>query len=85
MEFGIKSGQPQKQRSACLVVGVFEGKRLSQTAEELDKASEGHLTAVLKRGDLEGKFGQMLLLYQVPGVLAERVLLVGCGKERPWA
>lgn len=24
----------------------------------------------------------MLLLHQVPGVLSERVLLVGCGKER---
>ncbi|MDG2785609.1 leucyl aminopeptidase, partial [Vibrio parahaemolyticus] len=29
-----------------------------------------------------GKPGQMLLLHQVPGVLSERVLLVGCGKER---
>ena len=24
----------------------------------------------------------MLLLHQVPGILSERVLLVGCGKER---
>jgi leucyl aminopeptidase len=36
----------------------------------------------LRRGDLEGKTGQMLLLHQVPNVLSERVLLVGCGKER---
>src|SRR5699024_9270694 len=42
----------------------------------------GYLSSLLRRGDLEGKVGQTLLLHQVPGVLSERVLLVGCGKER---
>ncbi len=82
MEFSVKSGSPEKQRSACIVIGVFEPRRLSGVAEQLDRASEGYLSSLLRRGDLEGKAGQMLLLHQVPGVLAERVLLVGCGKER---
>jgi leucyl aminopeptidase len=82
MEFGVKSGSPEKQRSACIVVGVFEPRRLSAVAEQLDRVSDGYLSALLRRGDLEGKTGQMLLLHQVPGVLSERVLLVGCGKER---
>ena len=82
MEFSVKSGSPEKQRSACIVVGVFEPRRLSGVAEQLDKACDGYLSALLRRGGLEGKAGQMLLLHQVPGVLAERVLLVGCGKER---
>jgi leucyl aminopeptidase len=82
MEFSVKSGSPEKQRSACIVVGVFEPRRLSPVAEQLDKISDGYLSSLLRRGDLEGKAGQMLLLHQVPGVLGERVLLVGCGKER---
>jgi leucyl aminopeptidase len=82
MEFSVKSGSPEKQRSACVVVGVFEPRRLSPVAEQLDKISDGYLSSLLRRGDLEGKPGQMLLLHQVPGVLSERVLLVGCGKER---
>ncbi len=82
MEFGVKSGSPEKQRSACIVVGVFEPRRLSAVAEQLDRVSDGYLSSLLRRGDLEGKSGQMLLLHQVPGVLSERVLLVGCGKER---
>ena len=82
MEFGVKSGSPEKQRSACIVVGVFEPRRLSAVAEQLDRVSDGYLSSLLRRGDLEGKAGQMLLLHQVPGVLSERVLLVGCGKER---
>ena len=82
MEFSVKSGSPEKQRSACIVVGVFEPRRLSSVAEQLDRISDGYLSSLLRRGDLEGKAGQMLLLHQVPGVLSERVLLVGCGKER---
>ena len=82
MEFGVKSGSPEKQRSACIVVGVFEPRRLTPVAEQLDIISEGYISNLIRRGDLEGKAGQMLLLHHVPNVLSERVLLVGCGKER---
>ncbi|WP_163937891.1 leucyl aminopeptidase [Paraferrimonas sp. SM1919] len=82
MEFHVKSGSPEKQRSACIVVGVYEPRRLSGIAEQLDQISEGYISNLLRRGDLEGKPGQMLLLHHVPNVLSERVLLVGCGKER---
>ncbi|QBY05003.1 leucyl aminopeptidase [Thalassotalea sp. HSM 43] len=82
MEFSVKSGSPEKQRSACIVVGVYEPRRLSAVAEQLDDISGGYISNLLRRGDLEGKPGQMLLLHQVPNVLSERVLLVGCGKER---
>ncbi len=82
MEFNVKSGSPEKQRSACIVVGVYEPRRLSGVAEQLDKVSDGYLSNLLRRGDLEGKPGQMLLLHNVPNILSERVLLVGCGKER---
>ncbi|MBE1298509.1 MAG: leucyl aminopeptidase [Alteromonadaceae bacterium] len=82
MEFHVKSGSPEKQRSACIVVGVFEPRRLTAVAEQLDAISEGYISNLLRRGDLEGKAGQMLLLHHVPNVLSERVLLVGCGKER---
>ncbi|EPM1430790.1 leucyl aminopeptidase [Proteus mirabilis] len=82
MEFNVKSGSPEKQRSACVIVGVFEPRRLSPIAEQLDKISDGYISALLRRGELEGKVGQSLLLHHVPNVLSERVLLIGCGKER---
>ena len=82
MEFSVKSGSPEKQRTACIVVGVFEPRRLTPVAEQLDKISDGYLSNLLRRGDLEGKPGQVLLLHHVPNILSERVLLVGCGKER---
>lgn len=82
MEFSVKSGSPEKQRSACIVVGVFEPRRLSPITEQLDKISDGYISALLRRGELEGKVGQSLLLHHVPNVLSERILLIGCGKER---
>ncbi|MBC3765495.1 leucyl aminopeptidase [Neptunicella marina] len=82
MEFSVKSGSPEKQRSACIVVGVFEPRRLTPVAEQLDEISGGYISNLIRRGDLEGKAGQMLLLHHLPNILSERVLLVGCGKER---
>ncbi|MFY9329692.1 MAG: leucyl aminopeptidase [Georgfuchsia sp.] len=82
MEFSIKSGTPEKQRSATMVVGIFESRTLSPAAAAIDKASKNHLGKLLKSGDLDGKTSSSLLLHGVPGIMAERVLLVGLGKEK---
>ena len=82
MEFSIKSGSPEKQRSGCVVVGVFEGRKLTASAQAIDAASGGFVSEVLRRGDLEGSLGKTLLLHAVPKVPADRILLVGLGRER---
>ncbi len=80
MEFTIKSTQPEKQRAACIVAGVYESRQLSATAQQLDSLSNGYLGKILASGDLDGKAGSTLLLHHVPGIHSERVLLVGLGK-----
>ena len=82
MDFSVKSGNPEKQRTACLVLGVYESRRLSPDAEHFDGACDGYLSNLLRRGDMEGKIGQALLLVHTPVALCDRVLLVGCGRER---
>jgi leucyl aminopeptidase len=84
VEFSIKTGAPEKLKTGCAVVGVFESRKLTAPADALDKASKGHIANLLKRGDLDGKAGSTLLLHQVPGVAAERVLLVGLGKAEEY-
>ena len=81
LEFSIKSGAPEKQHAGCLVIGVFEGRKLSAPASALDQASEGYITAIVQSGDMDGKAGSTLLLHKLPGVAADRVLLVGLGAE----
>ena len=82
MEFTVKSGNPEKQRTACLVLGIYESRRLSMAAEQFDNACGSYLSNVLRRGDIEGKIGQSLLLIHTPNALCDRVLLIGCGRER---
>ena len=74
LEFSIKSGAPEKQRSACVVVGVFDNRKLSDPAVDIDRASDGYLSEILRGGDMDGKAGSTLLLHKVPNVLAERIL-----------
>ncbi|MEQ1767696.1 MAG: leucyl aminopeptidase [Methylotenera sp.] len=81
MEFSIKNDNPEKLHSDCVIIGVYESQKLSNAAQSLDKASDGYLTSILKRGDLEGKADTTLLLHSLPGVASHRVLLVGLGKE----
>ena len=82
MEISIKSGSPEKQRTACVAVGVFENRKLSLAGQIVDQAAKGYLADILRRGDMDGKTGTTLVLHNVPGLTADRVLLVGLGKEK---
>ena len=80
MEFSIKPGAPAAGRSGCIVVGVYQPRKLSAAAAALDRGAKGYLAGIVRRGDMDGKLGTTLLLHNVPSVACERVLLVGLGK-----
>ena len=86
MEFSTKALDWAKAgalaaKSDCLVIGLFESQTLAGAAKALDVATKGLVTRLVKLGDFEGKRGTSLLLHEVAGVGAARVLLVGLGKE----
>ncbi|MFZ0500365.1 MAG: leucyl aminopeptidase [Steroidobacteraceae bacterium] len=66
----------------CLVVGVFEEGELSEQARAIDAASGGRLKKLLSRGDFPGKPGDTLLVTDLPGLDATRMLLTGLGKKK---
>jgi aminopeptidase A. Metallo peptidase. MEROPS family M17 len=82
MQYFVKSGNPEKQRVACVVLGIFQRRQPSEPAAAVDAASGGAVGAIMRRGDMDGKAGTTLLLHNVPGVFADRLLLVGLGRER---
>ncbi len=83
MEFSTKFAMPEKHQVACVAAaGVFESRKLSDAADALDKAAHGQIRELLRSGDMDGKMGSTRLLYRVAGVAAERVLLVGLGREK---
>ena len=47
MDFNVKTGDSDKLRSACVVVGVCAPRHLSPAADRLDKASRGQLRDLL--------------------------------------
>src|SRR5260370_24378534 len=82
MEFNTKFAIPEKNAVACVTAGVFESRKLSGAADALDKAAHGQIRELLRSGDMDGRIGTTRLLYRVRGVAAERVLLVGLGREK---
>ncbi len=79
MEFNATTADPKSQTMDAVVVGVFDRRQLSNAAAELDRASDGYISTVVDSGDIDGKADTSLLLHNVPGISARRVLLVGCG------
>jgi leucyl aminopeptidase len=83
MEFSIKTLSPETAKAGCVVVGVHSGKELTPPAKRLDQVARGALRKALD--DLAGKAGSTLLLRALPGVAAERVLLVGLGERKEFS
>ncbi len=89
MDFSIKACDWSKGstngfltgKSDCIVIGIFESQTLSGAALEIDAATKGLLTRIIKAGDMDGKNGSTLFLHEVSGIGASRVLLVGLGKQ----
>ena len=82
MDFSIKAFSTKnaiaEQKAGCVVVGVYEGGKLTPSAKVFD--DKGSIGAALKSGDISGKAGSTLLLHR-PAANAKRVLLVGLGAE----
>jgi leucyl aminopeptidase len=80
MKFTVKSEHPASAKTGCVILGVFERRKLSEPANRFDKTTRGLLARLLANGDMDGKSGQTLLVHHPHGAKCERVLLVGCGK-----
>ena len=82
MEFSIKALTPEHRKTGCLVLGVHSNAdtlTLSSAARAADQASHGAIKRLLKRGDLAPRAGATLLVHDLEGIAAERVLLVNFG------
>ena len=81
MDFLVKSSSVETLKTSALVLTVNEQLQLDSQGQLIDSLSEGALSNHLKSGDIQGKLGQTLLLHSLPNLSAQRVLLVGTGKD----
>ena len=81
MEFSTHTSVSIHQaKTAALSVGIFTDSVLSPAADVIDRACNGAIRALLK-AEFTGKAGSTLVLRNLPGVTAARVVLVGLGKQ----
>ncbi|MEM7284455.1 MAG: leucyl aminopeptidase [Pseudomonadota bacterium] len=81
MQFSAATAAPEKQKTDCAIVGVYQGKKLSRAAKQLDGALQGQISRALKAGDISDSIGRTLLLQAPNKAKALRVMVVGCGKK----
>ncbi len=84
MEFStLTTSSLHQSKTAALAVGIFKDGVLSPAADTIDQASEGAIRAVLK-SEFTGKAGSHLVLRNLSGVRAERIILVGLGDQKKY-
>ena len=81
MKTALKTSNPVRLVTDCLVIAVAAKNKFSAEAKEIDIASGKRLSSVLENGDFDGSLGTSLMLQGLEGVKAKRVLLVGCGDK----
>ena len=80
MQFTTTDTAAAAVETDCLIVGRADSD-LSGALADIDSASDGLISRLRDSGDLPVKAGQTLLLHAVPGIAADRVLVVGLGKS----
>ena len=81
MKTALKTSNPVRLVTDCLVIAVAAKNKFSAEAKEIDIASGKRLSSVLENGDFDGSLGTSLMLQGLESVKAKRVLLVGCGDK----
>ena len=82
MEFFTTTAKPSRRAVDCVIVGVYSKTRLSLGAQDIDSASRGQISRLLKSGDIAVETGKVTMLMNLSGVAARRVAVVGLGTAR---
>ena len=82
MEFFTTTAKPSRRAVDCVIVGVYSKTRLGLGAQDIDRASRGQISRLLKSGDIAVETGKVTMLMNLSGVAARRVAVVGLGTAR---
>jgi leucyl aminopeptidase len=83
MDYAIETAPLEKLQCDCLIVGVYQDRKLSESAKTVNSSTQGLVDKIVNRGDLSGKVGETVLINAIPDSAIERILLVGLGENKP--
>jgi len=65
-----------------IIVNLFEGvRRPGGSTGSVDKALNGKITELIRKGEFSGKLGETLIIHTFNKIKADRVMIVGLGKK----
>ena len=82
MDITIKQASIQDWAADALIVNLFSGVQSPSGATgAVDKAMDGAISELIAQGDINGKVGEVAVLYPRGQIPAQRVLVVGLGER----
>ncbi|HQT80813.1 MAG: leucyl aminopeptidase [Ferrovum sp. 37-45-19] len=81
MEFSVKAQSLDKIVTEALVIAIPANQSMTADIKLLDNSSTNIISQILKKGDLGKNFGNTVVLHQVPGIKAQRLLLINSGTK----
>jgi len=82
LKFEVKAGDINKFKCDAIIVNVFEGtEKPGGATAAVDSELNGIISAMLKKGEIKGKAGDVIIIHTLGRILADLVTVVGLGKK----
>jgi leucyl aminopeptidase len=79
MEYFTTTSAASRRASGCIIIGVYKRGKLGVAATDVDTASGGAITRLVRLGDISARPGSCTVLTSIAGVRAQRIAVVGLG------
>lgn len=81
MKFNISKEELILEPNTCIITGIFEESQLFPTTKKINTISNGYIDTLQKRNILHGTINETILLYDIPHIINQKILLIGCGQK----
>lgn len=82
MDYFSTTSKAPRRASGCIIIGIYAHGKLGVAASDVDTATGGAITKLVKQGDISATPGKCTVLPSLPGVRAQRIAVVGLGSVR---
>lgn len=82
IDIEVKAGSAHKQRDDAVVLPLLKGRKLTESGQELQAATDKAVSGYLRKFDQQGEFGEIGTLYEIKGTFTQRVVFLGVGEEK---
>lgn len=78
----IASSLPAKTENGCQLLFLFNDGKLTGSSKKINSASNGLVKRLFASKDFTGQISETLVMHEIPGSSAQRLLLIGMGDRK---